>query len=40
MTAIADLRDAVASPELLTDLLAPSEYDESTTRFLHAGDAS
>jgi carboxyvinyl-carboxyphosphonate phosphorylmutase len=35
----ADLRDAVAPPELLTDLLAQSEYDDSTSRFLRAGDA-
>ena len=35
----ADLRDSIASPALLTDLLAQSEYDALATRFLQAGDA-
>ena len=34
----ANLRDSVASPALLTDLLAQTEYDDLTARFLQAGD--
>jgi oxaloacetate decarboxylase len=34
----ADLRDAVAPPELLADLLAQADYDADAARFLQPGD--